>query len=250
MTGQPNRDEAHGAYGSREAAEGWRRGAVERAQYLGPATETMLDLAGIGSGSRVLDVAAGAGEQTILAARRVGPSGLVLATDIAAEMLKIAAEAARQAGLSNVATRVIDAQQLDFEPGSFDAAISRLGLMFIPDLQGALLRVRRALKPGGKLAAIVVSSAEKNRYFALPLEIACRHARRPASALDKIGMFSLGSPAVLEAAFKMAGFTNGTALGSSPARAAAALSTPASLRDFIAAFFRGESSERWVNCQR
>ena len=210
MTGQHNRDEAHGAYGSREAAEGWRRGAVERAQYLGPATETMLNLAGIGSGSQVLDVAAGAGEQTILAARRVGPSGLVLATDIAAEMLKIAAEAAHQAGLSNVATRVIDAQQLDFEPGSFDAAISRLGLMFIPDLQGALVNIRRALKPGGKLAAIVVSAAEKNRYFALPLEIACRHARRPASALDRIGMFSLGSPAVLEAALTKAGFSNVT----------------------------------------
>jgi ubiquinone/menaquinone biosynthesis C-methylase UbiE len=170
----------------------------------------MLNMANIVIGSRVLDVAAGTGEQTILAARRVGPTGSVLATDIAAKMLKIAAEAAHQAGLSNVATQVMDAQQLDVEAESFDAAISRLGLMFIPNLPGALAGIRRALKPGGKLAAIVMSSAERTRYFALPLEIACRHGRRPASALDRIGLFSLGSPAVCEAAFTNAGFSNVT----------------------------------------
>jgi ubiquinone/menaquinone biosynthesis C-methylase UbiE len=209
-TGQHNRDEGDGAYGSREAAEGWRHGATKRAQSLGLATETMLNMANLVIGGRVLDVAAGTGEQTILAARRVGPTGSVLATDIAAKMLKVAAEAAHQAGLSNVTTQVMDAQQLDVEPESFDAAISRLGLMFIPDLPAALAGIQRALKPGGKLAAIVKSSAEKSRYFALPLEIACRHARRPASTLDRIGLFSLGSPAVLEAAFTKAGFTSVT----------------------------------------
>jgi ubiquinone/menaquinone biosynthesis C-methylase UbiE len=209
-TDQHTRDEGDGAYGSREAAEGWRCSAAERAQRLGLATESMLNLANIAIGSRILDVAAGTGEQTILAARRVGPAGSVLATDIAAKMLKIAAEAALQAGLCNVTTQVMDARQLDVEAESFDAAISRLGLMFVSDLPGALAGIRRALKPGGKLAAIVVSSAEKNRYLALPLEIACRHGRRPASALDRIGLFSLGSPAVLEAALTKAGFSNVT----------------------------------------
>jgi ubiquinone/menaquinone biosynthesis C-methylase UbiE len=202
-----------GAYGSHEAAEGWRRGATTRAQSVGLATEIMLNMANIVIGSQVLDVAAGTGEQTILAAKRVGPTGSVLATDIAANMLKIAAEAAHQAGLSNVTTQVMDAQQLNVKAESFDAAISRLGLMFIPDLPGALADIRRALKPGGKLAAIVLSSAEKNRYFALPLEIACRHGRRPASALDRTGrtgIFSLGSPGVLEAALTKAGFSNVT----------------------------------------
>lgn len=149
-TDQHNREENDGAYGSREAAEGWRRGAAERARYLGPATETMLDMANISIGSRVLDVAAGTGEQSLMAARRVGPSGSVLATDIAGKMLKIAAEAAHQAGLSNFTTQVMDAQQLDVEPESFDAAISRLGLMFVPDLQGALAGIRRALKPSSR----------------------------------------------------------------------------------------------------
>jgi ubiquinone/menaquinone biosynthesis C-methylase UbiE len=128
-TGQHDRDEGDGAYESRDAAEAWRRGAATRAQSVGLATDMMLDMANLAIGSRVLDVAAGTGEQTILAARRVGPAGSVLATDIAAKMLKIAAEAAHQAGLGNVTTRVMDAQRLDVEPGSFDAVISRLGLM-------------------------------------------------------------------------------------------------------------------------
>src|SRR5262245_53446098 len=192
-TGQPSRDEGSGAYGSRVAAEGWRRGAATRAESLRPATQMMLDMANIVIGGRVLDVAAGTGDQTILAARRVGPTGSVLATDIAAKMLTIAAEAAHQAGLGNVTTRVMDAQHLDVEPESFDAAISRLGLMFVPDVPAGLASIRRALRPGGRLAAIVMSSAEKCRYYALTLEIACRHARRPASALDRIGLFSLGS---------------------------------------------------------
>jgi ubiquinone/menaquinone biosynthesis C-methylase UbiE len=66
----------------------------------------MLDLAGIGSGHRVLDVAAGTGEQTLMAARRVGPHGFVLATDIADRMLAYLDEAARNEGLTNVQTRV------------------------------------------------------------------------------------------------------------------------------------------------
>src|SRR4030095_11064109 len=98
-------DRAGGTYGSVEAAAGWRRTGVARAQVLAPLTERMLDLAGVGAGHRVLDVAAGTGEQTLAAARRVGPIGAVLATDIAAQMLALAAEAAVQAGLRNVETR-------------------------------------------------------------------------------------------------------------------------------------------------
>jgi hypothetical protein len=79
-------DQVGGTYGSVEAAAGWRRTGVARAQVLAPLTERMLDLAGVGADYRVLDIAAGTGEQTLAAARRVGPSGAVLATDIAAQM--------------------------------------------------------------------------------------------------------------------------------------------------------------------
>jgi len=112
----------------------------------------MLDLVKVAAGSRVLDVGAGAGDSTLVAAQRVGPSGRVLATDISATMLEIAAESARQAGLNNVDTRVMDAQRLDLEPDSFDAAVSRNCLMLIPDYSQALTEIsagseaRRAIR--------------------------------------------------------------------------------------------------------
>jgi ubiquinone/menaquinone biosynthesis C-methylase UbiE len=96
----------------------------------------MLDLAGIRSGHRVLDVAAGTGEQTLMAARRVGPHGFVLATDIADRMLAYLDEAARSEGLTNVQTRLMDARALQLEPESFHAAICRLALMLIPERAG------------------------------------------------------------------------------------------------------------------
>ena len=110
------------------AAEPWHRWGPTLEEWLGRATEAMLDMAEVGPGSRVLDVAAGAGGQTIVAARRVGPGGYVLATDISSNILEFASEAARQAGLSNVETRVMDGESLEeLEEGSFDAVISRVG---------------------------------------------------------------------------------------------------------------------------
>ncbi|HLF83900.1 MAG TPA: class I SAM-dependent methyltransferase, partial [Blastocatellia bacterium] len=72
-------------WASQEVAERRSRGQARRAQLMGPATELMLDLADVRASSRVLDVAAGTGDQTLFAARRVGPNGYVLATDISAE---------------------------------------------------------------------------------------------------------------------------------------------------------------------
>ena len=102
---QRTADQAGGTYGSSEAAAGWQRSGVARAQILAPLTDRMLDLAGVDIGHRVLDVAAGTGEQTLLAARRVGPTGAVVATDIAARMLALTEEAATRAGLRNVETQ-------------------------------------------------------------------------------------------------------------------------------------------------
>ena len=68
-----------------------------------------------------------------MAAQRVGPTGYVLATDISASMLKLAADAVREAGLTNVETRVMDAENIDLAADSFDAAICQLGLFLFPN---------------------------------------------------------------------------------------------------------------------
>jgi SAM-dependent methyltransferase len=166
----------------------------------------MLDMADVRTGSRVHDVAAGAGEQSLAAAWRVGPSGFVLATDIAPNLLVFAAEAARKVGLSNVQTCVMDGENLELEAESFDAVISRVGLIYFPDQQRALTGMRRALEPGGKIAAIVYSTPENNKFFSLPIAIIRRRAQLPPPLPGQPGPFSLGSPGVLEDAFARAGF--------------------------------------------
>jgi ubiquinone/menaquinone biosynthesis C-methylase UbiE len=188
------------------AAAAWHRWGPTIGQWLGPATELMLDMADIRAGSRVLDVAAGAGEQTIVTARRIGPTGHIIATDISANLLEFAAEAARQAGLATIETRVMDGENLDLEPDSFDAVISRVGLIYFPDRHKALSGMRRALKPGGKLATIVYSTPERNQFFSLPLAIIRRRAQLPDPSPGQPGPFSLGSAGVLEAAYTRAGF--------------------------------------------
>ena len=188
------------------AADAWHQWGPFLGEWLGAATDQMFDLAYIKAGSRVLDVAAGAGEQSIAAARRVGPGGHVLATDIAPALLDHARADARAAGLSNVETRELDGKALSELPAaSFDAAISRVGLIYFPDQQRALAGIRRALKPGGRFAAIVYSTPEKNQFFSIPVGIIRRRAKLPPPQPGQPGPFSLGGDGVLAAAYERAG---------------------------------------------
>jgi ubiquinone/menaquinone biosynthesis C-methylase UbiE len=207
---RPEREEAGATmeWESQEVAEAWRQMRARDGGVFAAATERMLDLAGVGAGDRVLDVAAGTGEQTGAAARRVGPTGSVLATDISANMLAVAADTLRQEGWSNVETLVADAQRLELAPDSFDAAISRFGVMLIPAHQEALSAIRRALKPGGKLAAMVWSTAERNPFFALPLGILQARGMlpQPEPGQPGPGPFALGTPDALANVFRQAGY--------------------------------------------
>jgi SAM-dependent methyltransferase len=188
------------------AAKAWNDWGPFLRKWLGESTEAMFDMAGIAAGSRVLDVAAGAGDQTLLAADRVGPQGYVLATDISPAILELAARNARDAGYGNVETKVLDGENLDVPEGSFDAVISRVGLIYFPDQQAALQSMKRALKPGGRVAAIVYSTPDKNAFFSIPVSIIRSRANLPPPLPGQPGPFSLGAPGVLEETLKTAGF--------------------------------------------
>lgn len=189
------------------AAEAWHRWAPLLERWLGGATEAMLDLAAVGPGSRVLDVAAGAGEQTLTAARRTGPAGTVLATDISPAILRYALAAARGAGLDQVQTRELDGERHDQLPAaSFDAAISRVGLIYFPDQQRALAGIRHALRPGGRFAAVVYSTPDRNGFFSIPVGIIRRRAQLPPPLPGQPGPFSLGGEGVLARTLAQAGF--------------------------------------------
>jgi SAM-dependent methyltransferase len=189
-------------------AEAWARWGPTLERWFGDATETMLDMAGVQAGGRVLDVAAGAGGQTRAAARRVGPQGSVLATDISGSVLAFAEQAAHDAGLMNVTTQVMDAQRLQVPAGSFDAVISRVGFIAFPGQLAAFVGMRRALKHGGRLAGIVYSSPQANPFFSIPVSIVRRRAQLPPPAPGQPGPFSLGSPGAIEAVYEQAGFTD------------------------------------------
>jgi SAM-dependent methyltransferase len=189
-----------------DAAEAWHRWGPTIEDWLGAATERMLDAAGITPGSRVLDVAAGAGGQSIAAARRAGPTGAVLATDISPTILKYAAEAAAEAGITTLTTREVDGEDLAVEAGAYDAVISRVGLIYFPDQRAALAGMRAALRPGGRLSAVVYSTADRNGFFAIPVGIIRRRAQLPPPAPGQPGPFSLGGPGVAEKLFTDSGF--------------------------------------------
>ena len=195
-----------------EAAAGaWHDWGPAIEDWLGTATATMLDDAHVTSGMRVLDVAAGAGGQTLAAARRVGPSGHVLATDISPAILEFAAGEAARAGVGTVETLEADGEDLSaVRDDSYDAAISRVGLIYFPDQHRALTEIRRKLRAGGRLSAVVYSTPDRNGFFAIPVGIIRRVAGLPAPAPGLPGPFSLGAPGVAERAYEAAGLVDVT----------------------------------------
>jgi ubiquinone/menaquinone biosynthesis C-methylase UbiE len=192
-------------WGRKESADWWSAGQAARQQSLGAATEMMLDVADVKLGSRVLDVAAGTGESTLMAARRVGPTGNVLATDNSGSMLNAAAEAARKEGLTNVQTRVMNAENLELEADLFNAVICRNALMHFPNPIRALTEMRRVVKPAGKIAVMVHSALEKNPYHGIPFGVIRRLGNLPAPAAGEHSMYGLGDPGRLEDIYSRVG---------------------------------------------
>jgi SAM-dependent methyltransferase len=174
-----------------DAAEAWHRWDPTFDEWLGAATERMLDLARVGEGSRVLDVAAGSGGQTYAAARR---GATVLATDISEAILSSIRG-------PQIATRVMDGEHLSVEDGTFDAVVSRLGIMYFPDKPRALAEQRRVLRPGGRVGAIVFAEGDRNGFFSVPISIIRRRAELPPPTPGLPGPFSaVGIGELLDAA--------------------------------------------------
>ena len=187
---------------SPEVAAGYAQQMKGSRNLFGGVTQRMLEAAALREGAHILDIAAGTGEQSLLAARNVGPTGSVLATDISAEMLKVAVQVAEQEGFTNITTRVMNAEQLDLADETFDAAICRMGLMIV-DQQKALREILRVLKPGRKLAALVWSTPDRHPAFSIPLALAAKYIAEPAPISN---VFSLGGSGVFEQALRDASF--------------------------------------------
>jgi enediyne biosynthesis protein CalE5 len=155
-----------------QAATGWRKWSDLIDRSASGVSERLVELADVEPGSRVLDVAAGYGEPSLSAARVAGPEGSVVATDISADMLAFGRERAAASGLENIEFVESDAVGLDFPEGSFDAALSRWGIIFEPDGEAAAARVRGFLKPGGRMAISSWGQPERVPFLAIPMRTA------------------------------------------------------------------------------
>jgi SAM-dependent methyltransferase len=188
------------------AAPGWARWEATVVEWMQPATDRMLALARVAPGAKVIDMACGAGSQTLAAARLCGPGGEVLATDISEEMLHYVRAQASAAGLSNIRMQAGPAETLDTGAQPWDAAICRLGLMLFEDPARALQALHRALRAEGRVALVVFTTPQANPMLARPMQVLLRHAGK-TPAPGRPGLFALGAPGRLEELMSKAGFT-------------------------------------------
>lgn len=173
-------------------------------QQLAPAQEKLLEMAALQAGERVVETACGTGLVTIPAAGAVGSSGRVEATDLSRVMVERLAARCAELGLADrVGCRRMDAENLDFADGAFDAAISALGLMYVPDPYAALAEMHRVLRPGGRAVAAVWGE-RKNCGWAGIFPVVDARVETEVCPL----FFGLGTGGSLERQFERSGFTD------------------------------------------
>jgi enediyne biosynthesis protein CalE5 len=178
------------------AATGWRKWSQKIDEAAGHVSERLVEL-----------VAAGYGEPSLSAARKAGPEGSVVASDISAEMLAYGRERAVAAGLENIEFVEADASALDFPEDSFDAAVSRWGIIFEPDGEGATGRVRGFLKPGGRMAISSWGPPERVPFLAIPMRTAMERLDVPPPPPGTPGPLSRPTPEAISALLEGGGFS-------------------------------------------
>ena len=185
----------------------WRLYDETESRLTAPVSERMLDLAGLGPGMRVLDLASGRGEPALRAARRVGPHGLVVAVEREAALLGLAREKAARDGLLNLEFRTASAESVsDIPPAQFHAATIRWGLMYMESPLAALATAHRALLPTGTLVVAVWAEPERVPYYTLPRRLLEPDRRLPAGDPEAPGTFRYADQARLVRDFAHAGF--------------------------------------------
>jgi SAM-dependent methyltransferase len=147
-------------------AAGWATWWLTIERGAEPVSRRMIELAEVVPGQRVLDIATGIGEPALLAAKRVGPSGRVVATDLSARMLGLARQRARALGVANMELMEVDARHLPFPPGSFDTVLCRWGITSLPRYEDILAAIRRILRPPGAFVTAVWEEGPKSRPLA------------------------------------------------------------------------------------
>ena len=167
----------------------------------------MLDSAGLQRGERVLELACGPGGVGMAAAAIVGPDGAVVLSDIAPEMTAIAAERAKNAGLTNVTTREVDLEWIDYPEAAFDKVLCREGLMLVPDPASAVREARRILRPDGRAVFAVWGPRNRNPWLGVLFDAVTAQTGLAVPPPGIPGPFSLEAPGALGELLVGAGFS-------------------------------------------
>jgi SAM-dependent methyltransferase len=189
-------------------ADSWGEHADVIDELAAPATEKLLALSLPRPGERVLELACGPGGVGLAAAERVAPDGEVVLSDVADEMIAIAAARAEALGLRNVTTRRLDLEQIDEPDGAYDVVLCREGLMFATDPTRAAREIRRVLRPGGRVALAVWGPRERNPWLGIVLDAVSAQVGRPVPPPGIPGPFSLADSARLATLLSEAGLAN------------------------------------------
>jgi enediyne biosynthesis protein CalE5 len=190
------------------ASSGWRKWNELIDETTHAVSDRMVEMAGIKAGDRVLDVAAGYGEPSLTAARVVGPEGSVVASDISSGMLEFGRERAAAAGIENIEFLESDAASLDFPAESFDAAVSRWGIIFEPDGESAAARVRGFLKPESRFAISSWGPPERVPFLAIGMGTAMQRLDVPPPPPGTPGPLSRPTPEAIGGLLDGGGFSD------------------------------------------
>lgn len=191
-----------------EQAEGWASQQGTLRTRTMPVSAWMIDAIDPQPGQSLLELAAGTGDTGLLAAELVAPSGTLISSDFAPEMLQAAQRRAEELGITNVRFKQIDADtSIDVEAGSIDGVLCRWGFMLMADPGNALRETRRVLRPGGRVALAAWAPPEANPWQSLPGRELVAHGLAEALDPDQPGPFRWAREGLIAEQLEAAGFT-------------------------------------------
>jgi SAM-dependent methyltransferase len=186
-------------------AGGWREHADFIDERSRPLTERMIAVTDPQQGERVVELACGPGTVALAVAPLAGE---VVASDVADEMVAIAADRAAERGLDNVRARRLDLEAIDEPDESFDVAFCREGLMLVPDPARAAGEIRRVLRPGGRAAISVWGPRERNPWLSVVFDAVSDELGAPVPPPGMPQPFSLEDSTAFARALSAGGFAD------------------------------------------
>ena len=190
------------------AATGWGKHAERMRQFGMPVSAWMIDEAHLQPGQRVLELAAGPGDTGFLAAELIRPGGVLLSTDAADAMLRVARARAAEMGIENAEFRRMELEWLDLDAASVDVVLCKWGLMFSIDPEAALREARRVLRPGGRIALAAWDGPQVNPWATIPTRALIELGYTEPPDPDAPGMFIFAAPGRLRELLEAAGFVD------------------------------------------